>query len=908
MHADRWDRMEALFQAALERDEAEQRVFLDEACADDLQMAAEVWALLEADRSAHTLLDGLALDGLTLSDAFAGPEQPVEDGLEGQRVGAYRVVRLLGRGGMGSVYLADRADGAFEQQVALKVIRQGFDTEHTLRRFRSERQILARLQHPHIARLLDGGTLPDGRPYVVLEYVDGEPIDAYCTRHQLSVDARLDLFATVCKAVLYAHQNLIIHRDLKPDNIFVTRDGQVKLLDFGIAKLLEDSAEGLTRTGGAVMTLEYASPEQVLGEPVGTASDLYSLGVVLYELLVGQRPYDVGHSAPAAARVVTHTQPERPSAVVARTTTRLDRRVRRLAGDLDMICLKALRKEPTRRYSTAAELHDDLRNHLQGRPVQARPDSLGYRLQTFVRRHRAGVTATLLTTLAVVMLTAFYTAQLRQERDRAHLETAKAEQVSAFLQDLFAVSDPTEALGDSLLARDVLDEGAARIRTDLGGQPAVQAELMQVMGNVYAQLGLFPPAESLLTAAVDGLRSVHGGAHEDLATALNDLGMVVARRGRYDEAEPLYLEAEIMLREAGASADPERALVLMNRATLESNRGAYAAADSLYQRTYILQTRHGAPPEIRAGTLDNRATLAFDLGDLHAADSLYAEALTLREAALDSLHPDVAGSLQNLATVRRYQGQFDEAEVLYRRALALRTTVFGEEHLDVAHTLNHLGRLHVNRGDPEQARPFIERALSVRLALLGAEHPETTASMGALASVFNGLGQHAEAERYYQRALQGLVATFGEVHPYVAAVTFSLGTTQRRQGQTDKAAASYRVSLEMMQQLLPAGHVDLARPLQGLGGLLAESTAPAGCEALLREAADLLVTAYGPDHGRVAAAEGDLGLCLMALQRYADAEPLLVRSHTVLRAAYGAEDARVQAAEARLLALRQAMD
>lgn len=439
MPATRWDRIDALFHQACERNPAERDAFLVEACAGDEALLHEVRALLDADITESQRITK-ALVGATL-------ELVVEGEQLGRTAGPYRLVRELGQGGMGAVYLAERTDGQFEQQVALKLIRVGMGTDEVQARFRMERQILARLQHPGIARLLDGGVTSDGQPFFAMEYVEGERIDAYCARHRLTVAERLALFAAVCDAVAYAHANLVVHRDLKPDNILVTDEGKVRLLDFGIAKVMaadEDITIGLTTVGSRAMTPAYASPEQVLGEQVGTASDVYSLGVLLYELLSGARPYNLKALSPVdMQRAICVTEPPRPSTRVEegaergsapplQTGATLEgadvRRLQRLIeGDLDVITMKALRKEPERRYGTVAALRDDVRRYLQGEPVQARPDTIRYRWRTRLRRHRpvwltAG--ATVLLTLAVA---AVIVAGVLRERDAARSAAAAAQ-------------------------------------------------------------------------------------------------------------------------------------------------------------------------------------------------------------------------------------------------------------------------------------------------------------------------------------------------------------------------------------------------------------------------------------------------------------------------------------------------
>src|SRR5690606_8890662 len=435
----------------------------------------------------------------------------------GGRVGAYRLVEEIGRGGMGTVYLAERDDAEFEKRVALKLVKRGMDTDDILLRFRYERQILASLEHPSIARLYDGGAAPDGRPYLVMEYIEGEPITRYAERHQLGIEERLRLFVGVCGAVAFAHRNLVVHRDIKPSNILIGSDGSPKLLDFGIARLLDPAAPDampLTRTGLRLLTPEYASSEQRLGQPATTATDVYALGLVLYELLAG-----------------TRADPERlhrPSTVATREDVR-----RRLRGDLDTIVLRALADDPERRYASADQLGDDIERHLGGLPVHARGDSVGYRTGRFVRRHRVAVAAAALVVLSLVTGLGAAVVQAERaagERDVAQQERARAEQISTFVLDLFSASDPLAADGgDTLRVRQLVDRSVDRVRAELATQPQLQAQMLITLGRVYRNLGLYGRGEELLVEALDVARADPALAREQ-AEATASLADLAQRR------------------------------------------------------------------------------------------------------------------------------------------------------------------------------------------------------------------------------------------------------------------------------------------------------------------------------------------------------------------------------------------
>jgi len=902
MDASRWTQIQTLFDAALDRSPEQREAFLREKCAGDPDLLDDLRSLLAADANAHPLLDSLALDAIAL------PQDLLPVGIlpsDGERIGPYRIIEPIGRGGMGAVFLAERADGGFEQQVALKIIRGGVASGQIVRRFESERQILAGLHHPNIARLLDGGLSTDGRPYFAMEFVDGVPLDRYCEQAACSVEERVRLVRDVCTAVQYAHRHLIVHRDLKPSNLLVSEaddtargERQVKLLDFGIAKVLTgDSADNaLTRTGSAVMTPAYAAPEQVQQRPVTTATDTYALGVVLYELLAGQRPFDLANRSPSdIERIVSTRLPDPPSTVAPAE------RKPALRGDLDTICLKALRKEPERRYASAEQLADDLQRYLEGRPVAAQPDTVAYRTRKFLQRHRAGVTAAAAVVLLIAALVSFYTVQLEQERDRARLEAATATRVSDFLQDLFAVADPARSGGENVTAREVLDRGAERIERDLTGQPRVQARMMQVMGGVYQSLGAFDAAGPLLERSLDLRRTGAAAEPEEVAAGLRSLAILRQETGDYTTADSLYRAALDLQRETAGPGAPGVAATLHDYGTLLHQQGDFDRADSLFQRALALRTEHfGADDPRTASTLNEQATLRFDQGDRETAETLYRRVLRLRREAYDGDHPDVAMSLNNLAMVLRHKSQFEESETLYREALAMRERLYDGPHPDVAHTLNHLARLYSTMGDYAAAEPIARRALEMRIEVFGEEHVETTASMGTLAGILGGLERHGEQAVYYRRALGVVQSTLGPEHPYAAALSYSLASSLHAAGQRSRAETRYRQSLDLHRRIFPGGHVNTAYPLIRLGTLLVETDRAAEAEPLLREAVDLRLEALGEEHWRVAVARNTLGACLTALGRPAEAVPMLTESYDRLRETHGPDDRRVQTARQRL--------
>jgi len=841
MRRERWEEIEALLDRALDLRPEERGAFLDEACARDPELRSRLDALLRADERAGTFLEAPALEQSAPLVAAM-----YEDPQAGKRIGAYRILREAGRGGMGVVYLAERADGQYQQQVALKLIKRGMDSDAILQRFLHERQILARLQHPNVARLLDGGMTDEGQPYFAMEHVDGRPVTIYCDEHRLGVEARLRLFMNACAAVQYAHQNLVVHRDLKPSNMLVTGTGELKLLDFGIAKVLGGEAREATATelGSRALTPEYAAPEQLRGEPVTTAADVYALGVVLYELLVGRRPHELARGEPDALARLAAAEPVRPSTAVVREAeanepatagggitpasvsrdrgTRPDRLRRRLAGDLDTICLKALRREPERRYASAQALRDDLERHLTGLPVLARPDTVAYRATRFVRRHRVGVGAAAAIAMLLVgfsTVTAVQSARIGAQADRIARERDKAEEVKEFVLSLFEVSNPlVEAKGDTVTARGLLERGVERIDEELAGQPEVQAEMLSVIGTAYQELGRFDRARPLLERALTQRREVRGPEHVDVARSLNDLGTLLRLKGDYAAAERLHRESLAIRRKLLGDEHLDVADSLNELGVLLRKQGEHAAAEAFYREALALRRKLQGEEHPEVLTLTNNlAVLLYYKGDYDASEALHRETLALRRRVLGDEHPEVALSLGNLGWGFYEKGDYDAAEPFYREAIAMQRKVLGEEHPYLALNIYSLGMILLRKGEPDAAEPLLREALAMRRKLLGEEHDEVAASLRGLGELHHRRGDLAAAERLTREALDMFRRALREAHPTIAVALVGLARI----------------------------HIDQGR--QG------------DAEPLLREALRIRLATYGPAHPKTLEVEGLLG-------------------------------------------------
>ncbi len=705
-----------------------------------------------------------------IAAALSGAEHELEPGPEasgliGRRIGPWEVVRWIGHGGMGSVFLARRADGAFVQEVALKLIRPGFASRQLLRRFRDERQVLASLAHPHIARLLDGGATEDGLPYLVMEHVEGETLEEHCAARGLGLDERVDLFLAVCAAVEHAHRNLVVHRDLKPANILVTPAGEPKLLDFGIAKLLGREAGDATRlTQGAATlgTVTFASPEQLRGEAVTTANDVYSLGVILYRLLGGRHPYDLDDVPfPEAVRRVCESEPPPPSRAAAEAGDATAARV--LRGDLDNVILLALRKSPAERYPSVAAFAVDLRAWRAGLPVAARQPTARYRAVKFVRRHRLGVAAAAVTLLSLVGglgAAAWSARQAREEARRAELERARAEEVSGFLQGLLGATNSSGLAprqgpyGAKVTVAEVLGAAARRLDGN-ASQPAVAAPLRRALGSSYAGIGLYAPAEREQRLALALYRRVYGEQSLETTRVWNELGGTLFLAGKHKEAEPVLRRALALYRGQPARRPGEEIAALNALALIRAARGDSGEAERLLEHALALARRGGeeAQPMVVLST-GNLGQLHHFRGDLAAAETAYREALRLQTAE-QQRGWEAAFLKGQLGNVLLLRGDLDEGERLLREAVRGFADSAGERFRWAASAHSGLASALRQRGDLAGAEVEARQALEILAAAVPSDSVGFIAPQGLLGSILVESGRAAEAEPLLREALAG---------------------------------------------------------------------------------------------------------------------------------------------------------
>jgi eukaryotic-like serine/threonine-protein kinase len=821
MTPEQYQQVKQLFHAALERLPGERPAFLDAACAGSRALRQAVEQLLAAHEQAASFIEAPALQAA--APLFITEATEAAAAVEGRCIGPYRIIGALGHGGMGAVYLAARADDQYRKQVAIKLIRRGLDTQEIIRRFIGERQILADLDHPNIARLLDGGTTPDGLPYIVMEFVEGLPLIEHCDRRRLTTVERLKLFRSVCAAVHYAHQNLVIHRDIKPSNILVTADGMAKLLDFGIAKLLQaDAAEQggeATRTGLRALTPEYASPEQIRGERMTTASDVYSLGVVLYQLLTGLRPYRLKTDDPLEiSRAVCEQQPEKPSQAMAdgglrmadsgERSVALSSRLRNpdnesplirglskpqaasrnpkfLRGDLDNIILTAMRKEPQRRYASVEQFADDIRRSMEGLPVLARQDTFGYRAAKFIRRNKALAAAAALialTLVAGIIATAWQARRAAEQsrlateqRDRARLEQAKAERINAFLQQMLAYANPSWYAPGKDKRRDLtvleaLDEAARRIDQELSEQPEIKAEIHTTIGDTYRALGRLQSAEAHFTAALELRRALFGDRHVKVAESLYYLGGVKTLQGDWQVGEQLYRDA-LAIQRAMPNEGNNLPYMLLDLGNLLLTKGDTQAAALFGEALEIFRSKYGEAHTTVAIAREYLGMAYQERGDDERAQDEFEAALGVYEQTPGSL---AAVSLLRLGEIHISRRQYQEGEALIHRALDQYAWRYGEKHFLALGARNYLVYLALERGDYRTAKREIGKSLRIARQVPAEERSEPHIGE-AFAAVLNKTGQPARAEPYLREALRAHSRQLPDTSLSVAETKAALG-------------------------------------------------------------------------------------------------------------------------------------
>jgi len=718
------------------------------------------------------------------------------------RLGPYRLLDQIGAGGMSRVYLAERDDEQFRRKVAIKLIDRGPDAIEIVRRFRTERQILANLEHPHIAHLLDGGETEDARPYFVLEYIDGVAIDIYCWHHRLSLHERLKLFLAVASAVSYAHQNLIVHRDLKPSNILVTADGVPKLLDFGIAKILKPTAElssaEVTVTGQAPMTPQYASPEQIRGEPITTAADVYGLGLLLYELLSEKRPYRLrGRTLLEVERMVCEMDVAAPSSVTPREAAI---RSAELVGDLDAIVLKALAKDPAERYATVQQMVEDLRLFLDGRPLAvARPLTLSYQLGKLLRRHAlaaAGSATILAVLIGLLIALSVQSSRLAAERDEAQRARDRAEDVSGFLAETFQQIDPRRGGSRHVTAEEILSLASARLHQELGEQPLTRAQLMTVVGRVYRNLTMFEEAKPLLEEALAIRQAELPDSSPEVAEALYEVALLERKLGDFDRSEKLFKESLRRRQEILGPDHPDTLQTISDMAFLYKHLGKLELARSMLQDVIARREPQGPSRDLTESYIQMAAVLD-DLGQFRKAEHYSLKVIEALESANPAPVQDLVANRYNLGLLCISTGRLYKAEEILQETHPKFIDLFGPENYYTGKSFEAMARIYHAEGRLELAKQSLSRGTEIVRKTRGEGSPYLYPFLALAVQLLHDEGRYPEAATPLEEARKICVARLGEEHVCAGETLYLQARLQESDGEFEGALRTYGEALAL---------------------------------------------------------------------------------------------------------------
>lgn len=927
MDQQRWKQINEIVDTALNLEKEERRSYIKQQCKNNLQLKSKVTELLESieKSGAEDFLESPESYPLNLVSDLSKSSVEISSSLIGQHIGNYKITDLVGHGGMGSVFLAKRSDETFDKTVALKILRRGMDTPSNVARFERERNILAKLNHPHIARLLDGGMTEEGLPYLVMEYIEGISLNTYCAENNLSLESRIELFKAICRAVQHAHNNAVIHRDLKPSNILVTEEGQIKILDFGIAKLLEtgDTVTNLfqTQTGARILTMGYAAPEQVKGETVTTATDTYTLGTLFYEMLVGVHPFDLKlKNLTEVEKIILNKPPSpllqkfkglaesRQAEIAGKRNISASKMQTYLQGDLSAIVMKALRKEPGSRYDTVDQLLEDLQKKDRNLPIIAREDTLRYKTSKFLKRHKISIFVAAGFFLLTTGFAAFYTWQITQERNRAQLEAEKAQQVSTFLADLFQASDPVHNPKDSLTVGNLLQRGQKRIN-QLEDQPIVQAQLLEVMGQAYTNLGEYDKAKPLLNESHNIQEKVFSNSSPELASSFRNIAYLQHKMGNFANAESLLNSALQIQKKSLGIYHEETAKTLDRYALALSRQSKHADADSIYQKVLEIQQKVlPANHPDKAATLNNQAFALRRLGKPKKSEQKLRASLDIWRQHYGNIHPNILEGLNDLAIVEEKQGNLEDALTLYKEALEVTHELYEGPNPNTAQLLNNIGSTLLKFGRPKDAESYIKKAFTMRKKILRPMHPAMAGNYATMGTMYIEMEEYEKARPLITKSLRIDKKLRGENHPYVAGDLKNLGSIALGKRSYDEAENYFRRSVDILESTFSPHHPGVAASLNPLGKVLYLRGRPQEAEKKLRRALEIRQKTFDKGDWRIAQSKVTLGGCLIRLKQYRESERLLKSGYQTLRQKRGASDNNTQQASQNLAKLYKEWD
>lgn len=861
MEKETWDAVKDYYAQLLELSAEEQTEFLDNLRPDKPEVVKILESLLDDEQHSQAEFDHPAFSKIKESEKYAEPD------LIGSQIGKYKLKFLIGVGGMGRVFLADRSDLEAHQQVALKLINAGYPGEIYQKRFDRERKILSKLNHPHITRIYDGGIADSGAPYIVMEFVEGRPIMEYVADHNLSLEKRIELFLDLCSAVAYAHQNFIMHRDLKPGNILVTNHGIVKVIDFGIAKILEDdeSDEDLTVMGYIPLTPAYASPEQLKGKPLTVASDIYSLGVILYELVTGQKPFPGStKSGMALTQRLNHQNPPpRPSSrIVPDISSDQKAWQKKVRGDLDNIILKALKEEPAERYKSVDQLAEDIERFRKDYPVIAQPDSIGYRFKKYTRRNRSLVS---LGFLLLVILIAGISATLWQariaklERDHAKHEANKAQQITTFVTDLFDSSDPDNSVGNVITSENMLDQGSEKL-AQLANQPALQAEMYRVIGDLFRKQQFFDKAENHLLQALELFTAVHGPDHLDVGKTKLILGELYAFQQQSERTIEMSTDAaRIFAAELGTeSMRYVKAVSYIGRG--ENQLGMYDNALETFKIAESSTKNWKNPNEeqlIARASLYNDIATAYNGKNMRNAYTRYVN-MALNEiiTAKGEYNQNVAALYNNLGHSYYFAEQYDSAAFFSEKALGIANEVYDGKPNDRAQFAHcNLAKIYIETGELKKAMTHAGFCHSMSVAVYGDTTASTARGLGVIGDVYLAMGDLNQAEEYRTQSTNMYEEFFGGEHPMLAWQYWDEAARYSELNQPEKAVEFMSKCLDMYERTMPDAAQDIAEVKQLLGGYHADASEHKAAEAMLLDSYKIYLNLLGAEDKATRAAK-----------------------------------------------------